>query len=86
MLMLACGFLFSGIVSYCDRYSDGMKRVLKTFGPVPEFSGATAEKVNQVCGLPKGSWEGKLAHTAPPPVPSVGGALSVATVWTLGSS
>ncbi|KAK7800599.1 hypothetical protein U0070_024225 [Myodes glareolus] len=36
-----------GIVSYCDRYSDGMKRVLKTFGPVPEFSGATAEKVNQ---------------------------------------
>lgn len=36
-----------GMVSYCDRYSDGMKRVLKTFGPVPEFSGATAEKVNQ---------------------------------------
>ncbi|EGV92230.1 lambda-crystallin homolog isoform X2 [Cricetulus griseus] len=36
-----------GIVSYCDRYSDGMKRVLKTFGPVPEFSGATVEKVNQ---------------------------------------
>lgn len=36
-----------GVVSYCDRYSDGMKRVLKTFGPVPEFSGATVEKVNQ---------------------------------------
>lgn len=36
-----------GMVSYCGRYSDGMKRVLKTFGPVPEFSGATVEKVNQ---------------------------------------
>ncbi|XP_037064393.1 lambda-crystallin homolog isoform X2 [Peromyscus leucopus] len=36
-----------GVVSYCDRYSDGMKHVLKTFGPVPEFSGATVEKVNQ---------------------------------------
>ncbi|XP_036055249.1 lambda-crystallin homolog isoform X1 [Onychomys torridus] len=36
-----------GMVSYCDRYSDGMKRVLKTFGPIPEFSGATVEKVNQ---------------------------------------
>ncbi|XP_051051575.1 lambda-crystallin homolog isoform X2 [Phodopus roborovskii] len=36
-----------GLVSYCDRYSDGIKRVLKTFGPVPEFSGATVEKVNQ---------------------------------------
>ena len=28
-----------------------MKRVLKTFGPIPEFSGATAEKVHQVCEL-----------------------------------
>ncbi|XP_040122745.1 lambda-crystallin homolog [Oryx dammah] len=36
-----------GMLSYCDRYSEGMKRVLKTFGPVPEFSGATAEKVHQ---------------------------------------
>lgn len=36
-----------GMVSYCDRYSEGIKRVLKTFGPVPEFSGATLEKVNQ---------------------------------------
>ena len=34
-----------------SRYSEGMKRVLKTFGPVPEFSGATAEKVHQVCEL-----------------------------------
>ncbi|XP_047408572.1 lambda-crystallin homolog isoform X1 [Sciurus carolinensis] len=36
-----------GMLSYCDRYSEGMKRVLKTFGPVPEFSGATVEKVHQ---------------------------------------
>ena len=39
------------MLSYCDRYSEGMKRVLKTFGPIPEFSGATAEKVHQVCEL-----------------------------------
>ncbi|KAI5759511.1 CRYL1 [Gulo gulo luscus] len=36
-----------GMLSYCDRYSEGMQHVLKTFGPIPDFSGATAEKVNQ---------------------------------------
>ncbi|XP_021573204.1 lambda-crystallin homolog isoform X1 [Carlito syrichta] len=36
-----------GMLSYCDRYGESMRRVLKTFGPVPEFSRATAEKVNQ---------------------------------------
>ncbi|EPY87104.1 hypothetical protein CB1_000273055 [Camelus ferus] len=36
-----------GMLSYCDRYSEGMRRVLKTFGPIPEFSGAAAEKVHQ---------------------------------------
>uniref|UniRef100_A0A5F9CSW9 L-gulonate 3-dehydrogenase n=1 Tax=Oryctolagus cuniculus TaxID=9986 RepID=A0A5F9CSW9_RABIT len=36
-----------GMLSYCDRYSEGMKRVLKSFGSIPEFSGATVEKVNQ---------------------------------------
>ncbi|XP_052047308.1 lambda-crystallin homolog [Apodemus sylvaticus] len=36
-----------GVISYCERYSEGMKRVLKTFGPVPEFSGATVKKVNE---------------------------------------
>ncbi|XP_030163352.1 lambda-crystallin homolog isoform X2 [Lynx canadensis] len=40
-----------GVLSYCDRYSEGMKRVLKTFGPIPEFSGATVEKVNQAMCL-----------------------------------
>ncbi|XP_004604683.1 lambda-crystallin homolog isoform X2 [Sorex araneus] len=36
-----------GMISYCDRYSEGMKRVLKTFGPTPEFSEATVKKVHQ---------------------------------------
>ncbi|XP_054433416.1 lambda-crystallin homolog isoform X2 [Pteronotus mesoamericanus] len=36
-----------GMLSYCDRYGESMKRVLKTFGPIPEFSGATVEKVHQ---------------------------------------
>nr|AAD27782.1 lambda-crystallin [Homo sapiens] len=36
-----------GMLSYCDRYSEGIKHVLQTFGPIPEFSRATAEKVNQ---------------------------------------
>ncbi|XP_039719043.1 lambda-crystallin homolog [Pteropus medius] len=36
-----------GMLSYCDRYGEGMKNVLRTFGPMPEFSGATAERVHQ---------------------------------------
>ncbi|XP_036107020.1 lambda-crystallin homolog [Molossus molossus] len=36
-----------GTSSYCARYGESMKHVLKTFGPIPEFSGATAEKVHQ---------------------------------------
>lgn len=36
-----------GMINYCDRYSEGMKRVLKTFGPTPEFSEATVQKVHQ---------------------------------------
>uniref|UniRef100_G1LCP5 L-gulonate 3-dehydrogenase n=2 Tax=Ailuropoda melanoleuca TaxID=9646 RepID=G1LCP5_AILME len=36
-----------GMLSYCNRYSEGMQRVLKTFGPIPDFSGTTVEKVNQ---------------------------------------
>ncbi|KAM9604253.1 lambda-crystallin homolog isoform 2-T2 [Trichechus inunguis] len=36
-----------GMLSYCDRYSESMRHVLKTFGPIPEFSGATVQKVNQ---------------------------------------
>ncbi|XP_051842556.1 lambda-crystallin homolog isoform X1 [Antechinus flavipes] len=36
-----------GMLDYCNRYSEGMKRVLKTFGPIPDFSGAGLEKVHQ---------------------------------------
>ncbi|KAK1340692.1 hypothetical protein QTO34_017083 [Cnephaeus nilssonii] len=36
-----------GMLSYCDRYGESMKHVLKTFGPIPEFSGATVEKIHQ---------------------------------------
>ena len=42
-----------GVISYCERYSEGMKHVLSTFGPVPEFSGATVERVSEVCGPPR---------------------------------
>lgn len=38
------------MLSYCDRYGEGMTRILRTFGPVPAFSGATAEQVHQVRG------------------------------------
>lgn len=47
----SCFRVISGMLSYCDRYSEGMQHVLKTFGPIPDFSGATVEKVNQVCRL-----------------------------------
>ncbi|XP_043547844.1 lambda-crystallin homolog isoform X1 [Chiloscyllium plagiosum] len=37
-----------GLKNYCERYAAGMKRVLSSFGPVPEFSGEAMEKINQV--------------------------------------
>ncbi|NWX05875.1 CRYL1 protein, partial [Caloenas nicobarica] len=36
-----------GISNYCERYREGMRLVLNTFGPVPEFSGEIEEKINQ---------------------------------------
>ncbi|NXE47166.1 CRYL1 protein, partial [Casuarius casuarius] len=36
-----------GISNYCDRYREGMRLVLNTFGPVPEFSGEVEQKINQ---------------------------------------
>ncbi|XP_051881529.1 lambda-crystallin homolog [Pristis pectinata] len=36
-----------GLKSYCERYDEGLKRVLSSFGPVPEFSGEVMEKINQ---------------------------------------
>ncbi|NXU86251.1 CRYL1 protein, partial [Xiphorhynchus elegans] len=36
-----------GVSNYCERYAEGMRLVLNTFGPVPEFSGEIVQKVNQ---------------------------------------
>ncbi|KFQ47023.1 Lambda-crystallin, partial [Nestor notabilis] len=36
-----------GISNYCERYCEGMKLVLNTFGPVPEFSGEAEQKISQ---------------------------------------
>ncbi|XP_020657681.3 lambda-crystallin homolog [Pogona vitticeps] len=36
-----------GMLNYCDRYREGMIRVLKSFGPIPDFAGATEQKINQ---------------------------------------
>ncbi|XP_067146229.1 lambda-crystallin homolog isoform X1 [Apteryx mantelli] len=36
-----------GISNYCERYHEGMRLVLNTFGPVPEFSGEIEQKINQ---------------------------------------
>uniref|UniRef100_A0A8D0EJW8 Crystallin lambda 1 n=1 Tax=Strix occidentalis caurina TaxID=311401 RepID=A0A8D0EJW8_STROC len=35
------------ISNYCERYREGMRLVLNTFGPVPEFSGEIEQKINQ---------------------------------------
>uniref|UniRef100_A0A8C4XR70 Crystallin lambda 1 n=1 Tax=Falco tinnunculus TaxID=100819 RepID=A0A8C4XR70_FALTI len=47
------------ISNYCERYREGMRLVLNTFGPVPEFSGEIAQKINQAMSekipvVPKG--------------------------------
>ncbi|XP_059820206.1 lambda-crystallin homolog isoform X2 [Hypanus sabinus] len=36
-----------GFKYYCERYEAGIKRVLSSFGPVPEFSGEVMEKINK---------------------------------------
>ncbi|XP_021453373.1 lambda-crystallin homolog isoform X2 [Oncorhynchus mykiss] len=41
-----------GLEDYLQRYREGMKRVLNNFGPVPEFSGEAAERINkEMCEL-----------------------------------
>ncbi|KAJ8246740.1 hypothetical protein GJAV_G00254850 [Gymnothorax javanicus] len=41
-----------GLEDYLRRYREGMKRVLTSFGPVPEFSGEDAKSIHQeMCGL-----------------------------------
>lgn len=36
-----------GVKSYCERYGDSIRRVASSFGPVPEFSGEVADKINE---------------------------------------
>ncbi|XP_066562582.1 lambda-crystallin homolog [Amia ocellicauda] len=41
-----------GLEDYLKRYREGMKRVLSSFGPVPEFSGEEVKSINQdMCDL-----------------------------------
>lgn len=41
-----------GMEDYLQRYSEGMKRVLNTFGPVPDFSGEPAARIiKEICEL-----------------------------------
>ncbi|KAL4636335.1 hypothetical protein GN956_G13367 [Arapaima gigas] len=44
-----------GLEDYLSRYREGMRRVLSTFGPVPELSGSEAEAINkEMCNfIPK---------------------------------
>lgn len=47
-----------GMKDYLQRYSEGMKRVLNTFGPVPDFSGEPAARViKEICELIPGEQE-----------------------------
>lgn len=38
----------AGLEDYMKRYGEGIRRVLASFGPVPEFSGESAESIVQV--------------------------------------
>uniref|UniRef100_A0A8C0JDF7 Crystallin lambda 1 n=1 Tax=Chelonoidis abingdonii TaxID=106734 RepID=A0A8C0JDF7_CHEAB len=35
------------MTNYCERYREGMIHVLKTFGPVPDFSGEIEQQISQ---------------------------------------
>ncbi|XP_043929127.1 lambda-crystallin homolog [Protopterus annectens] len=36
-----------GMKDYCEKYSESVRRVASSFGPVPEFSGEAADKINE---------------------------------------
>lgn len=41
-----------GLEDYLKRYKEGMRRVLSSFGPVPEFDGEAAARINkEICEL-----------------------------------
>lgn len=48
-LVLTC--VSSGLEDYLGRYREGMRRVLSSFGPVPEFDGEAATRINKVCAV-----------------------------------
>lgn len=50
-LILIRYFVCPGMEDYLQRYSEGIKRVLNTFGPVPEFSGEPAARIIKVCNI-----------------------------------
>ncbi|RXN18128.1 lambda-crystallin-like protein [Labeo rohita] len=49
---LGMRYAFIGMEDYLQRYKEGMKRVLNTFGPVPDFSGEPAARITkEICEL-----------------------------------
>ncbi len=50
LILILC-FVFPGMEDYLQRYSGGIKRVLNTFGPVPDFSGEPAAGIIKVCNI-----------------------------------
>lgn len=38
----------TGLVDYMKRYGEGIRRVLASFGPVPEFSGESTKSIVKV--------------------------------------
>ncbi len=50
LILILC-FVCPGMEDYLQRYSEGIKRVLNTFGPVPDFSGEPAARIIKVCNI-----------------------------------
>ncbi|MBN3288286.1 CRYL1 protein, partial [Polyodon spathula] len=50
-----------GLEQYMQRYGEGMKRVLSSFGPVPEFSEEDVKKINQVSCITSSSFLVRIA-------------------------
>lgn len=43
--MLIFNILLTGLEDYMKRYGEGIKRVLNSFGPVPDFFGEQAKSI-----------------------------------------
>ncbi|TNN60905.1 Lambda-crystallin [Liparis tanakae] len=55
----------AGLEDYMQRYGDGIRRILGSFGPVPDFSGSEASKsiVKEMCELVPGDQQHLSART-----------------------